>query len=264
MAVRVDGRAVPPVRERLAEAFPEATDRMLVLVHGLVGHEGHWTRPVPGLGETYASRLQRRGGWTPVLVRTNTGLPVAENGAALADLLQAVMDEWPCGARRICLVGHSMGGLVVRSACSAAQARRHTWTDRVSDVVTLGTPHLGADLAVAAGHGARLTPLVPELAALGRVLEQRSPGIQDLERGLPDLLPLGHVRYRLVSAGLGSAGGAWDRLLGDLLVRRGSATGTTRTVRLFPGAELLHVPNSDHMALLNHPDVLAAMEDWLV
>jgi hypothetical protein len=134
----------------------------------------------------------------------------------------------------------------------------------VSDVVTLGTPHLGADLALGASHGARLLARLPELAGFGRILDHRSPGIRDLERGLPELPPLPHIRYRLVSAALGSPRSPVGALLGDLLVRRGSATGSNRKVlRLFPEADLLHVPRADHFALLNHPDVYTAMKGWL-
>jgi pimeloyl-ACP methyl ester carboxylesterase len=138
------------------------------------------------------------------------------------------------------------------------------WTQRVSDVVTLGTPHLGADLALTVQHGSRWLARAPEVAGFGRILDHRSPGIRDLERGLPELPPLPHVRYRLVSAALGSPRSPIGFLLGDLLVRRGSATGTTRkALRLFPDAEVLHVPHAGHFSLLNHPDVFHALRRWL-
>ena len=34
-------------------------------------------------------------GWTPVLLRANTGLSLRENGVALTALLQGVVDAWP-------------------------------------------------------------------------------------------------------------------------------------------------------------------------
>ena len=79
----------------------------------------------------------------------------------------------------------------------------------------------------------------------------------------PPTPPLPHVRYRLVSAALGSERSLLGRLLGDLLVRRGSATATRRALRLFPDADLLHVPDAGHFSLLNHPDVHRALERWL-
>jgi triacylglycerol esterase/lipase EstA (alpha/beta hydrolase family) len=263
MSVRVDGKVVPVTPGELARAFPRAGSRVVVFLHGLGEHEGYWNLQRYRLGGTYGSRLEAATGWTPVYLRANTGLPVAENGVALTSLLQSLVDGWPVEVQRLALVGHSMGGLVFRAACAVAAEHEAPWTERVSDVVTLGTPHLGADLALGVSHGSRLLSLAPEIAAFGRLLEHRSPGIRDLERGLPELPPLPHVRYRLVSAALGSERSLLGRLLGDLLVRRGSATATRRALRLFPDADLLHVPDADHFSLLNHPDVHRALERWL-
>jgi pimeloyl-ACP methyl ester carboxylesterase len=188
---------------------------------------------------------------------------VAENGVALTALMQQLVDAWPVPVRRIGLVGHSMGGLIIRAACAVDTDCGEPWTERVSDVITLGTPHLGADLALGVSHGSRLMALAPEIAAFGRILEHRSPGIRDLERGLPDLPPMPHARYRLVSAALGPERSILGRLLGDILVRQSSATATRRALRLFPDADLLHLPKADHFSLLNHPDVFRAIKEWL-
>ena len=52
--------------------------------------------------------------------------------------------------------------------------------------------------------------------------------------------------------------------LGDALVRQGSAYGRSATgEELFAGADVLHLPRTGHMALLNHPDVHRALADWL-
>jgi hypothetical protein len=67
-----------------------------------------------------------------------------------------------------------------------------------------------------------------------------------------------------VSASLGSERSVVGRLLGDLLVRRGSATADDRRfLRLFPDADLLHVHRADHFSLLNHPEVHDALRRWL-
>jgi hypothetical protein len=260
-SVRIDGEAVPVDEAHLAAAFPRATERLVVFVHGLGEHEGHWDVR-RSRGETYGTRLQAAG-WSPVYLRLNTGRAVAENGAELALLMQRLVNCWPTDVRRIAMVGHSLGGLVIRAGCAVATQDPAPWTDRLSDVVTLGTPHLGADLALAVHHGSRLLALAPEMAGFGRVLDHRSPGIRDLERGLPELPPLPHVRYRLVSAALGAPRSPVGAVLGDLLVRRGSATATRRARSLFPQADVLDVPNADHFALLNHPDVCRAIESWL-
>ena len=263
MTVRVDGRPVRLDAASLAEAFPRASDRIVVFIHGLGEHEDHWNVRRYEMGGSYGSRLEAAAGWSPVYLRVNTGLSVAENGVALTALMRQLVEGWPVPVERIAMVGHSMGGLIVRAACSVDTEDETPWTEKVSDVVTLGTPHLGADLALGVSHGSRLMALAPEVAAFGRILEHRSPGIRDLERGLPELPPMPHARYRLVSAALGSATSPLGRLLGDLLVRQSSATATRRALRLFPDADLLHIPNADHFSLLNHPEVFRALKEWL-
>lgn len=263
MTVRVGGRPVRLDRAGIAAAFPRATGRLLVFIHGLGEHEDHWDFRRYEMGGSYGSRLEAADGWTPVYLRVNTGLSVAENGVALTALMQQLLDHWPVEVRRVGMVGHSMGGLIIRAGCAVATEHQDPWTGLVTDVITLGTPHLGADLALGVSHGSRLLALAPEIAAFGRILEHRSPGIRDLERGLPELPPMPHIRYRLVSACLGPERSLLGRLLGDLLVRQSSASATRRALRLFPEADLLHLPNADHFSLLNHPQVYRAMERWL-
>ena len=268
LTVRVGGRSVPVEREALRRAFPHASNRVLVFVHGLGEHEGIWDLRREEVGGSYGSRLEMAAGWTPVYLRVNTGMPVAHNGVSLTVLLQDLLDAWPVDVTRVALVGHSMGGLIIRAACSVSTEHARPWVDRLSDVVTLGTPHLGADLAKVVKHGSRFLGITPETAGFGRILDHRSTGIRDLERGLPELPPLPHVRYRLVSGAVGSPRNPLGRLLGDLLVRRGSASGQSapfsrRMLRLFPDADLLHVSRTDHWGLLNHPEVYRAMTHWL-
>ena len=167
------------------------------------------------------------------------------------------------------LVGHSMGALIIRAAGAVAAeppASGRDWNDLVSDVVTLGAPHLGAPIAWGIGHGSRGLGRLPETAAFGRILDWRSVGVHDLVVGLTDdVPPLPHARYRLVAATLtASQRHPVGHVVGDLLVRPRSAFGRDRWGReLFPGAEVLHVGRTDHFGLLNHPQVLGAMERWL-
>ncbi|PUA80934.1 esterase/lipase family protein [Nocardioides currus] len=262
MAARVVGRDVPLTSEGLAAAYPTATGRVVVLVHGLCEDEVSWQRGRARRGTTYAEELAERG-WTPVLLRLNTGLPVRANGAALAALLERLVALWPTEVDEVALVGHSMGGLVIRAA-SAVQGE-WTWRDRVGVVVTLGTPHLGAPLARAVRHGSGLLARVPEVAGFGRVLDQRSAGVDDLIEGLDeDVAALPHARYALVSATVTtSARHPAGAFLGDLLVRRDSALGRDRRGRdLFPGAEVLHL-RGHHFDLLNDARVGAALTRWL-
>ncbi|MBD8868915.1 esterase/lipase family protein [Nocardioides donggukensis] len=265
LSVRRAGQDVRPDPAGLAAAFPAATGRVVVLLHGLCENEDSWSRHREEVGTTYAEALADDG-WTPVLLRANTGLPLRTNGAALAALLQRTVDHWPVPVERIALVGHSLGGLVMRAAGAVATDAEQPWTRLVSDVVTLGTPHTGAHVARGVGHGSRLLARVPEAAAFGRILDWRSVGVHDLVEGLAeDVPPLPHARYRLVSASLtASPRHPVGALLGDLLVRPPSAHGRRRgRADLFPDGTVLHVGRADHFDLLNHPEVRVALRQWL-
>jgi Putative serine esterase (DUF676) len=263
MAVRLNGADVEPDAASLAEAFPEATGQLVVFLHGLCENEAYWNRG-RDTHATYPMMLAERG-WTPLMLRANTGLPLRENGAALTALMQRVVEAWPVPVTRIALVGHSLGGLVLRAAGAVASEVAEPWSGRVTDVVTLGTPHLGAPIAWGIGHGSRGLQRVKETAAFGRVLDWRSRGVHDLVAGLAeDVPPLPHARYHLVSATLTrSERHPVGNVVGDLLVRPHSAYGRSRGRTLFPGADVLHVGRSDHFGLLNHPEVHAALKRWL-
>ncbi len=265
MAVRRHGEDVAPEPESLLSAFPDSTGRLVVFLHGLCENESAWQLHREQRGTTYGEALARTG-WTPVYLRANTGLGLRPNGVALSVLLQRLVEEWPVEVTRIALVGHSMGGLVMRAAGAVATEAERPWTGLVSDVVTLGCPHLGAPIARGVGHGSRGLGRLPETAAFGRILDWRSVGVHDLVAGLAeDVPPLPHARYRLVSATVtASPRHLVGHVVGDLLVRVPSAYGRDRYgAELFPGAEVLHVGRADHFDLLNHPRVERALADWL-
>jgi pimeloyl-ACP methyl ester carboxylesterase len=266
LSVRHEGADVPLEPDALGAAFPRATGDLVVFLHGLCENEEWWDRGREEYGGSYGSRLAQETSWTPFYLRANTGLPVADNGAALARLLDRLVAAWPTEVRRIALVGHSMGGLIMRAACAVTTEPQTSWTSLVSDVVTLGSPHLGAPLERTVHAGARLLGVLPESAPFGRILEYRSVGILDLRRGLAaDVRHLPHARYRLVAATLAASyRHPLSEVLGDLLVRYPSAVGRPRRgPAMFPGADVLHVPATGHFGLLNHPDVYRALRRWL-
>lgn len=268
LSIRVDGRDVPPEPGPLAASYPGATGRLVVFLHGLCENESYWNLHRDRTGTTYGAALAEQG-WTPVYLRANTGLPIRTNGVALASLLGDAVASWPVPVERIALVGHSMGGLIVRAALNVLAldgAADHGWAQRVTDVVTLGSPHRGAPIAWGIGHGSRLLALLPETSAFGRVLDKRSEGVRDLVDGYVDELPpLEEARYRLVAATVtSSARHPVGSYVGDYLVRPRSAVGRDRRgAELFPDAETLHVGRTDHFGILNHPEVLAALKRWL-
>jgi len=183
MAVRVDGLAVPCEASGLAAGNAAANRRIVVFVHGLMGTEFPWWWGGGPSQECYGSRLKRDLGATPVFVRYNTGRHISENGHSLGELIADLVAAWPVDVDQLALVGHSMGGLVCRSACYQASEQGSEWISHVGHVVSLGTPHMGAPLAQGVHYASEALHAVPETRPFARFLRRRSGGIRDLRHG---------------------------------------------------------------------------------
>jgi pimeloyl-ACP methyl ester carboxylesterase len=278
MAVRVRGRVVAPDPEALGAAFPDATPRLVVFLHGLMETEHAWRL---GGRPSYGERLARDLGCTPIDVRYNSGRRISRNGRSLADLLEELTAAWPVAPEHIALVGHSMGGLVARSACHQAAEDGLAWVRRVRHVVSLGSPHLGAPVAQGVHYAAAALHSIPETRPFGSLLRRRSAGIRDLRQGSlvdrdwegrdPDALRaaaceevplLPGATHCFVTATLTrDAHHPIGRLIGDALVLEASASGRGRIP--FRPEDGLHVGGAHHLALLNHPAVYAQLRSWL-
>jgi pimeloyl-ACP methyl ester carboxylesterase len=284
MSVRVGGRPVPLEPEPLAAAFPEAGPRVVVFLHGLMETEFSWRVGAGPAGQTYATRLRGDLGCTAVEVRYNSGRHISENGLSLADLMEELVAAWPVEVEQVALIGHSMGGLVARSACYQAAERGDAWAKRVRHVITLGTPHMGAPLAQGVHWMSAALHALPETRPFAGFLRRRSAGIRDLRQGSlvdadwrdcdPDALkavacqevPLLEGATHCFVAATVTRGGSdpVGRLVGDCLVLQPSASGRSRTRRIpFEEEYGMHVGGTHHLALLNHPRVYERMRDWL-
>jgi pimeloyl-ACP methyl ester carboxylesterase len=241
-------------------------------VHGLMELETVWKIPGTG-GDTYGSSLSGRipGGVSSLTLRYNTGRPIYRNGEELADRLEQLVAGWPVPVTRLILMGHSMGGLLVRSACHVGRARGQAWVDALTDCVYVGSPHDGSWLARGAHAVAELMSDMPRdyLRVIGEVVDLRSEGIRNLSRGevvaegedSPPLLPgvkhfvvcglLARVRHNPLNA-----------LFGDALVHESSAQGEQRSGWHLAG--MATFPGVDHVSLARHPDVAKQLEEWLV
>jgi pimeloyl-ACP methyl ester carboxylesterase len=185
MVIRRGDKPVALTTASLAAAFPAATNRVAVFMHGWCLTERSWSRrPREGQdSRSYGERLHDELGFSPVLLRYNTGLHVSANGHTLADILDLLHDQWPVPITELVLVGHSMGGLVVRSACHYGVEHEHEWTNAVSRVVCLGSPHLGADLEKGVHIASWALARLPETRAIATFLNARSDGVKDLRFG---------------------------------------------------------------------------------
>lgn len=70
-------------------------------------------------------------GCTPIYLHYNTGLHISTNGRDFALLMEVLLHEWPHPIEQLTVLGHSMGGLVARSACHYASLARHAWAKRL-------------------------------------------------------------------------------------------------------------------------------------
>jgi hypothetical protein len=275
--VRVDGTAIALEPESLRAAFPAATGRIVVLVHGLCMNDQQWQRD----GHDHGRAFARDEGFTPVYLHYNTGRHISANGRAVADLMEALLAAWPVPVERVALLGHSMGGLVARSALHAGTLAGHAWPRRIDDVVFLGTPHQGAPLERAGAWADFLLGISPYSAPFARLGKVRSAGIKDLRHGYlrdddwqgaanhprPTLaLPDGVRCYAIAASRQARRGAPGARTRGDGLVPVASALGVhddpAHDLGL-PAARRHVAYATGHFELLGDRAVYARLRRWL-
>ena len=282
MSLRVDGRALAPDRAALAQRFPQAHGRIVVLMHGLCMNDLQWQRD----GHDHGQALARDLGLQPVYLHYNSGRHVSSNGADFAQLLDELVAQWPVPVTGLAIVGHSMGGLLARSACHVAGQQGLRWLRLLQQLVFLGTPHHGAPLERGGQLVDRLLGVSPYVAPFARLGKARSAGITDLRFGnlqhadwqgrcrhdqrhddrVPTPLPAG-VAVGLVAATTAEHPASLrSALLGDGLVPLSSALGRHRDPALaltVPADHQAVVTGANHWDLLSRPEVYARLRDWL-
>lgn len=122
-----------------------------------------------------ATRLNARRAY----LRYNTGCHISENGEQLAKLLES----YAAHDKNIVIVGHSMGGLLTRSACEFAKASKANWLPKLSHLVALGSPHNGAPAERLGNMANTILMASPYTNPLSRLGNFRSAGIRDLRFG---------------------------------------------------------------------------------
>jgi pimeloyl-ACP methyl ester carboxylesterase len=292
MSLRSAGVPLRLDRLELGQALPAATGKLCIFVHGLACSDSVW-RPAARPAEAatrapldFGAELARELGYTSLDLRYNSGLHVSENGRELALLLSELVRVYPRSIDQIALVGHSMGGLVARSAAHYAQEQGAPWLARLTHVLSIGSPHFGAPLA-RAGHVVSSVVGLFDTAATqvsAKVLRARSAGIKDLSFGaVLDDDWLGRdaeaslfgaqqpcpfvpgVAYGYVAARFRPSGaGRFGELLGDLLVHLPSASGQHRDPARHMPFHMGHViEGAHHVALTTHPDVYRQLARFL-
>jgi pimeloyl-ACP methyl ester carboxylesterase len=165
-------------REALNEKFPEG-GRLLILLHGSSLDESSWLRQGHNHGEVLAKDMQL----IPIYLRYNTGRHISENGRAFAELLTELLAAWPRPIEDLIFLGHSMGGLVARSACCITETEGLAWRGKLRALITLGSPHHGAPWERLGNWVDTLLGISRYGVPLSRLGKLRSAGVTDLRYG---------------------------------------------------------------------------------
>ncbi len=224
--------------------YGSLSGRVIILCHGLCMSQHSWqsTGKDSLSADVVSSQLDAQ----VLYLNYNTGARISVNGRRFSQVLQSLIDKHP-DITQIDIVGHSMGGLVARSALFYGEQAGARWTERMRKLITLGSPHQGATLERIGCFVQDLIAKLPFANALAKLGDIRSAGVIDLRYGSirdadwqsvtgrsvlppdfchPARLPR-HVQTYLVAATLADAPyeSVAARLLGDGLVTLASALG---------------------------------------
>jgi len=279
MRLRVNGIPLQLKRRALAAEISRPSGRVAILVHGLCLNERQWNRK----GHDHGTALARDLGYTPLYLHYNTGLHISTNGRAFAEMLDVLVKQWPVPIEELTIIGHSMGGLVARSACHYAMEAAQAWRPRLRNLIFLGTPHHGVPLERGGQWVDFLIGKSPYTAPFTRLGRIRSAGITDLRYGnvidedweghdrfnhagdTRQVVPLPpDVRCHAIAGTAGpQVGGA---IIGDGFVPVGSALGQheepSRDLAL-PKSRQRIARSINHLELLNRPEVYKQIRKWL-
>ncbi len=283
MSLRREGARLELNPDAIRRAIPAARGRVMIQAHGLCMHPLQWARG----GQDQVAALGHDLGYTNLHLHYNTGQHIAANGRALADLLETLVAAWPVALEELAIVGHSMGGLVARSAHHYAGIAGHAWPARLRKLVFLGTPHHGSPLERVGNGFDSLLGLSPYTRPFTRLGRTRSHGITDLRFGIlleenwqardryapmrkaprtPLPLPAGVACYAAAAVRAERHDARTARLLGDGLVPLASALGEHEEARFaldFPAGHRWVGSGLGHLDLLSSPQVFAQVGRWL-
>ena len=268
-------------RQQITQSLKHSKGRLLIMVHGLCLNDLQWQRQQHDHGMMLAKEL----GFTVIYLCYNSGRHISENGRAFSDLLESTL-----GAndqlKSIAVVGHSMGGLVSRSACEYAKRERHEWLKQLKKLIFLGTPHHGAWLEKGGGWLDFIVGSIPIISGFADIAHVRSAGIQDLRYGhivdedwqqtdgpsvsdgqrQPIPLPESATTYVIAACTCKMPNPMIEATVGDGLVSVGSALGRHKDTRFelqIPAHNQSVSYGVNHMDLLSSKAIYGTLKQWL-
>lgn len=158
----------------------DLSGRVVIFCHGLCMNHLDWTnRNYGGIGEKL---LAQRDNNTMLYLHYNTGRRISANGRSLANMLEDLVKRNP-RITSLDLIGHSMGGLVSRSALFYGKQNLHQWFHMAENLVCLGSPHHGAVLERIGFAVQEKIGHFPVIKLASHIVNIRSDGILDLRHG---------------------------------------------------------------------------------
>jgi pimeloyl-ACP methyl ester carboxylesterase len=282
MSLRCRGRSLEIESQALQASLPSLTGKVLLLVHGLCLNDLQWKRK----GHNHGAALARDLNYTPMYLQYNSGLHVSENGQLLAGLIETLLEHWPVPVEELAIIGHSMGGLVSRSAFFYGTEAGHHWPRYLRRLIFLGTPHHGAPLERLGNWVDTSLEISPYTVPFARIGKIRSAGITDMRYGNlleddwrgrdrfalsedvrhPVPLPPGVESYAIAATRHRSSESSGLDLLGDGLVAVDSALGCHPNPEMsleFGDSNKWIGYGMNHWDLLSHPAVYDHVRVWL-
>ncbi len=282
MQFRNNAKAITLTKASLKKTYPNISGQILLMVHGSCMNDIQWTQKAHNHGIALAKELNK----TPLFLHYNSGRHISTNGQKFNELLEELVQNWPVPIEEIVILGHSMGGLLTRSALYYGQKQESSWTKHLTKIIFLGTPHHGAPLEKAGNVLDVVLESIPYAKPFARLGKIRSAGVTDLRYGnlvdedwqnndrfemqgdqrihIP--LPKG-VEFFSIAASVGNTPDSLSsQIRGDNMVGLKSATGQHSILAKglkFKKKNIMIVNECSHMGLLSNPEIYAKMKSWL-
>ncbi len=234
----------------------------VLFLHGLCHNDLEWQQSAHH--QVFYQELQAAG-YRIAWLRYNTGRAIHANGQDLAELLEQHFTEQ---GQPIWLIGHSMGGLLIRSASHWAATHQHGWLNRLSHAAYLGSPHLGAPWEIVGNQLNNILGITPYTRPFMRLGNIRSRGIRDLrvaditaDQSMPPLVE--GVNHLLLATAWSEA--HTNNWIGDGIVPVSSALAQDAQGERLHAPKLTRVLLKDihHIAILDDVRVYQELRAWL-
>jgi pimeloyl-ACP methyl ester carboxylesterase len=281
MQLNYKGHKIDPESTAFQEALSRSKGKIMIMVHGLCGHDNRWEENGINPSENLAKALN----YTPLYLQYNSGLHISDNGQQMNAILNELIHKFSNAINDIVLIGHSMGGLVIRSSCHYDMEENDRWTKLVSKIITLGTPHHGASLEKLGNYVDNILEVIPYTKPLARLGKIRSTGITDLRFGsvIDDAqgqdrfelsednriqvpLPEGIECFAIAATKNPTEKEKFSKLSGDGLVSVNSAIGIHKDEKRnlnFPESNIHLCYDTKHTQLLTDEKIFIKIHEWI-